>query len=84
MLLSLGSSINTGVLALARAGTTLKQRYRQAVAVRSGSGNISKAEQGNTGTRESLPSPHVGDAAYGQPREQEAGLHRELAAPVVT
>jgi hypothetical protein len=68
--MSLESDSNTRVLFVAWDGTIPKQRYRQAVAVWSGSENISEAEQGNTGTRESLPSPHVEDVARGQPRDQ--------------
>ena len=84
MLLSLESPINTGVLTVKAVGTKPKQRIGRAVAVRSGSENISKADKGSTGTRESLTSPHVKGAAYGQPREQETGLCRELVAPAVT
>ena len=50
----------------------------------SGSWNISEADEGSTGTRESLTSPHVKDAAHGQPRDQETGLLREFVASVVT
>jgi len=82
--MSLESPINTGVLTVKAVGTKPKQRTGRAVAVRSGSENISKAEKGNTGTRESLTFPHVKDAAHGQPRDQGTGLLRELVAPVVT
>jgi len=81
--MSLESPINTGVLTVKAVGTKPKQRIGRAVAVRSGSENISKADKGSTGTRESLTSPHVRCAAYGQPREQKTRLPGELAAPVV-
>jgi hypothetical protein len=64
MLWSHGSDINTGVLTVHVVGTTPKHRQRRDVAVWSGSENISETDKGNTGTRESLTSPHVKDAAY--------------------
>jgi len=45
---------------------------------------MSKADKGSTGTRESLTSPHERTRIDGQPRDQEIGLLRELAAPEVT
>ena len=59
MLLSLGSYFNTGVLTVHFVGATPKHRQWRDVAVWSGSENISEAEKGSTGTRESLTSPHV-------------------------
>ncbi len=82
--MSLESPINTGVLTVKAVGTTPNQRIGRAVAVRSGSENISKADKGSTGTRESLTSPHDRNAAHGQPRDQKTGLLRELVAPTVT
>ena len=64
MLWSLGININTGVLAVHDVETTPKHRQRQDVMVRSGSENISETEEGSTGTRESLTSPHEKDAVY--------------------
>lgn len=81
--MSLESDNNIGVLSVARDGTIQKQRYRRAVDVRSGSENISEAEQGSTGTRESLTSPHERMRTDGPPHDQGTGLHRKHAAPVV-
>jgi hypothetical protein len=83
MLLSLGSYINTRVLTVHFVEATPRHRQWRDVAVWSGSENISEADEGSTGTRESLTSPHERNAGYGQPRDQGTGLHRELVAPVV-
>jgi hypothetical protein len=61
-------------------GATPKHRYRRDAAVRSGSENISKAERGDTGTRESLTSPHE-SAEKGHPHKEATRMIRAPVTP---
>ena len=56
---------------------------RRDVTVWPGSESISETEQGNTGTRESLTSPHGIVRVRGQPQEQQTGLYRKPVEPEI-
>ena len=72
MLLSLEIS-NAEALTVVIVGAISNQRKRRVGEIRPGSKNISKAEKGSTGTRESLTSPHE-KRTYGLSESKQSRL----------
>jgi len=79
---SLESNMITGALTVNWVWATQKHRKRRDANVWSGSKAISETGRGNTGTRESLPTPHE-LAGMGCPRDKTTGINKAPAALLI-